>query len=181
MSSDFPQPDWNTQMPAVINVTINPAQFVDITSVTSLPRGNLSLYTPANLDSPLLCFGQGQGTVTVTDGSIQVSGGAVWVDLVFDQTWNNQHPQNQRSWRPVGIAFKSTGNDRGDTDLPMDAVQMLPAGYIFPGDPTQTPRTGASLRIYDSKADLTTWEFYIIVQKQDGAIGIIDPDLENQN
>ncbi len=98
---------------------------------------------------------------------------AGYIDFVFSDV----------SIRPIGIAFKYGGEGslpsvRADSNVPLGKIGLFPDG--------KHNNIGSTLRIYDSFTDdrkrdrkAIKWSYYIFFQTALGAVGVIDPQLEN--
>lgn len=153
---------------ATINITLS--SVIDVLS-SDAPAQNRASQAALKLQSnPPSVISQGpNGTLYVTD--------RVLLQFSF----------NDSTIRPIGIAFKAAGTNVGigNQNMPYAQVQLL--------DPGSSHVNGPTIQVADTHAShggkgAFKWEYYIVFQLSQagygaaaGAVGIIDPDVENDN
>lgn len=146
---------------APINLTIG--TFRDITTTTDTPRWS-TVGTLVAVATP------GQTRVTVPSGTTKliVSGNGT-IDLVFTIL----PPANDTStYTPLGVWFVQTSGTQDPHGVANFSLQDITGNTI----------TIRALHANSGPASArVTWEYYLVIQRQDGVIGIIDPDIENEN
>lgn len=98
--------------------------------------------------------------------------------------------------RPIGIVFKQTSlpplppplppilpnGNRGDMNMPFVEIKFRAAGWTPGFGPAiQVPDNCTSTTDTEGVTTIDAWEYYILFQTPNGAVGIIDPELENNS
>ena len=142
---------------AKISLTVT--QFADINTTANTPR-----WTKAA--APVITDDAG-GKVRISAGDANriVARGPARIDLEFRIL-----PAGQFS--PAGIAYKQvagTGDKNGKSNFDLGS---LTASTITIMNKMTNSGSGDSA---------PRWEFFILIQDQNGALGIIDPEIENES
>ncbi len=141
---------------AKINLTVT--QFADINTTTNTPRWTVAA-APVITDSA-----NGKVRISADDPNRIVVKGPSRIDLEFTIL-----PAGQFS--PAGIAYTQatgTGDRNGKSNFDLGALT------------SSTITITNKLKDSGSGANAPRWKFFVLVQDQSGALGIIDPEIENE-
>ena len=144
---------------APINLTVG--TFRDITTTTDTPRWSTVSALEA-VSTP------GQDRVTVPTGTTKlIVSGSGLIDLVFTIL-----SSDTSTYTPLGVWFLQTSGTEDPHGVANFSLQGITSSTI----------TIRNLHVNSGPATARRkWEYYLVIQRQDGKIGIIDPDIENEN
>lgn len=146
-------------------VTLNVTNFIGIDALVPPPRCT-TVANPIITDSA-----NGKLTLDATDPTLLVVNGRASLNIEFTiGAAASLQPPN--SFSPAGIAFKQKvgGTDpKGKGNF--DFVSLTPT----------TITINAKNVDHGTGAAAPRWSFYILIQDQANLLGIIDPDIENEN
>jgi len=152
-----------TQATATVTIT---GTVVDVlTSTDPTPADRFTQATVALQANPP------PGITQSADGTLVVTA-AIMLNYVFADT----------TIRPIGIAFEADhipgggGSGIGNNNMPYADIRLLAA----------SGSTGATIQVPDLYVSNVvshgaSWEYYLVFQTTTGAIGIIDPEVENDD
>lgn len=149
-----------------------------------MPQANVSVTNIAFIDvvnTPNAAGATRCSTATFTletnppNGITQNSAGRLIVTA--DMMINFNFP-NGSAFTPVGLSFKQTVGSidpKGKNNMPKDQIKI-----------TEPPNSGPTLQFRDNctnkgSAGTLVWKYYLVIQDSTGVVGIIDPEIENQN
>lgn len=146
---------------APINLTVG--TFRDITTTTDTPRWS----TVSALEAVAT---PGQTRVTVPTGTTKlVVTGSGAIDLVFTIL---SSANDTSTYTPLGVWFVQTSGTQDPHGVANFSLQAITSSTI----------TIRNLHVNSGPATAgPKWEYFLVIQRQDGKIGIIDPDIENDN
>jgi hypothetical protein len=180
--------------PAKFDVTLTVTQFRDVLASTSGGSSPTDHLIAIANENPNLCFlrngtyarGTEKTTIRVQKDPNVPSGSNVRTDASVVLQFKIDANDGE-SYMPIGIAFRRADKsspaavecttDRAlATDTPFSGLNI--AGDVL--TVTNSPLRKASPNV--SSDTHTTYKFSVIIQrKSDGAIGILDPEIENEN
>lgn len=141
---------------------------VTVTDFHEIGRG------PSHADVELTDTGHG----TVSQGRINdpiVVTAEVYLELSISAREGDRH-----TYSPVGISFKETSGAaagapdprRGDRD-PLGHAAFPTRKFVARGSSLQ-------LTLFDANPEPAEFKFDLVIQRSDGALGVIDPGIENR-
>ena len=138
-----------------------PEAGIEVTIIDFKPAGLIRAkkhYSTAHIK----LIGNANGAVTqdTPDGPIVVEKGVV--DLVFRVASTDPGV----SYYPVGISFLSESGGLGMDDFPTRCVAVDAFNNMM-------------LTVHDANVNQTKFEFKLVIQRDDGDLGIIDPQINN--
>ena len=140
---------------AGIRVTIK--KFVE----TAFINADIRHYSEADV----LLISSANGTVSQphVNDSIRVDRAAV-VDLIFDVA---SPPTDRETYQPVGVSFFGQNGGIGMDDFPTRTVAADAFDRLL-------------LTVHDANVDGNRFDFKLVIQRvRDGALGVIDPQINN--
>ena len=148
---------------AHIDVDVPAGSFVDIIKTRALPGDDRLTTATWTLRAPTATVTQPGGT-----GTLVVRGASM---IVFNLPAGSPY-------RFAGVAFKGvrgSGDATGHGNFPKHHIQLK-----------ERNDGSSSIFVQDvwgnhGPANTWNWDFYLIIQDEAGDIGIIDPDIENQD
>lgn len=144
---------------------------VAVTEFREIGRG------PCRADVALTDTGNGSVSQAGVNDTI-----VVYADVYLDFQVSGAR-EDRNSYMPIGIAFQACATNRAQPQAENNAAGTGgrdPLGRAaFPLRATVSKRDGAQLTVFDANPEPNEFKFSLVVQRSDGALGIIDPPVKN--
>lgn len=144
---------------------------VTVTEFREVGRG------PSRADVALTDTGNGSVSQARVNDTIIVYA-AVYLDFHVSGAHDERY-----SYIPIGISFQArpvNAPEHAAEDRAAHAGNPDPLGRAaFPLRATVSKREGSQLTVFDANPEPNEFKFSVVIQRSDGALGIIDPPVRN--
>jgi hypothetical protein len=164
--------------PLVLNLTIKDIDFKAVSAGITAEYTKAALRAvvlPGNKDKVTVVEGDSTA-VPPTDARIKTNAKLDFEFRVLRDGFGEETPEAREYYRPLGFALKQTAHSENGNSGTLDD----PAGWDNFGTFRVRENVLTVRDVNPHHQDTDTFKYCILIQRKDGAMGIIDPEIENE-